>query len=332
MGFGGFVGWQRFRDHADRREALRSAERGDFSTAEPMLKRVIERHPDDGAVARALALGYLSADRLVEAEPYFERWCAARPGDPEPYTQRIGLWLRWSRLENVVDDARRVVELEPDNRKLRQQLPRWLLILGRFPEAEQECRRFLSTWPGDPWVLLIQAMLDQRQGRQAAATAIVDKLVRDYTDFPEAYLLRGTLYLDADQPDEAIPWLKRAAGTTGPPRREALYELSLALARTGRTEEAERVMAEARLLQEQEHLRELVRASKNERPDSIQVQVRLAEETLNAGQSERGLRLLADVLRQDPKCAAAHRVLAAYYDKHGQPERAAEHRRLESTP
>ncbi len=334
LGLGGFLGWQWLRDRVERQEALRIAERGDFSTAEALLKRVAQRHPNDAAVARALALGYLSADRLAEAEPYFERWCQARPGDAEPYNERIRLWLRWSRLRNVVEDARRVLELEPDNRKLRQQLPRWLLIMGRFEEAEEECQRFLRAWPDDPWVLLIQAMLHQRQGRLQAATAIVDRLVADYRDFAEAYVLRATLYLDADQPDKAIPWLERAAAIQeGPHRREALYELSLALARTGKTKDAEQVMAEARLLQEQESLRGMLHGSEGERPDNVNVQVRLAEEMLNAGQTESGLRRLTDILKQDPNCAAAHRVLAAYYDKQGQLERAAEHRRrLDSKP
>jgi len=40
--------------------------------------------------------------------------------------------------------------LQPDNRKLHQQLPRWLLIIGRFDEAEQECHRFLKRWPAIP--------------------------------------------------------------------------------------------------------------------------------------------------------------------------------------
>ena len=323
---GGILGWRWIKD-GERQEALRLAERGDFSKAEPLLTRVAERHPRDAPVARALALGYLSTDRLAEAETYFGRWCAARPEDPEAYDQRIKLWVRWSRLGNAVEDARRLLELQPENRKLRQQLPRWLMILGRFEEAEQECRRFLQTWPDDPWVLLIQALLDQRQGRPEAAVPVVDRLVRAYQDFPEAFVLRGILYLDSNQPGEAIPWLQRAAAIQGPHRREALYELGLALSRTGQTKEAERVMAEARLLQEQDFLREGRHGPLGVRPDHVNVQVRLAEEMLNAGKSDDAVRLLKRVVSLDPDCAAAHRLLAAYYEKEGQPERAADHRR-----
>ena len=72
---GGSLAWRWVQD-GERQEALRLAERGDFSNAEPLLKRVAERHPSDTQVARALALGYLSTDRLAEAETYFGRWCA----------------------------------------------------------------------------------------------------------------------------------------------------------------------------------------------------------------------------------------------------------------
>ena len=332
LGAGGFLTWKWLADRASRQEALRVAEQGDFGNAEPLLTRIAQRHPGDAAVARALALGYLSGNRLAEAEPYFERWCAARPGDPEPYHERIRLWLRWSRLRDVVADARRVLELDPDNRKLRQQLPRWLMIMGRFEEAEQECQRFLRLWPDDPWVLLIQAFLHQRQGRPSAATAIVDRLVRDYADFPEAFVLRATLYVEADEPGQAIPWLQRAAAMPGPHRREALYELSLALARTGRSKDAERVMAEARLLQEQDHLGDMVRGSEAERQDRANVQVRLAEEMFKAGQSEDALRVVTRVLKQDPNFAPAQRLLAAYPKKQEQPKRAAGDRRPGPTP
>jgi tetratricopeptide (TPR) repeat protein len=329
VGLGGFLGWGWAQDQAERREAIRIAEKGDFGRSEPLLLRIAHRHPNDAAVAKELALGYFRANRLAEAEPYFEHWCEANPGDPEPYLQRIAMWVKWSRLRNAVEDARRVLQLQPENRKLHQQLTRWLMIVGQFDEAEQECRRFLERWPGDPWVLLIQALVYQRQDRPREAAAIVDQLIRDIPDFPEAYLLRGTLYRDANQPAEAVPWLRRAAAIQGPHRRDTLFELAKALDQIGQNQEAEQVMKEVRLLQEQDFLHEMTREFV---PASVNAQARLAEELLKAGKSDDGLRLLARLLEYDPNCAAAHRVLADYYGKQGQPERAAEHRRRQGAP
>jgi tetratricopeptide (TPR) repeat protein len=323
------LGWQWWREQAERREAVRIAAEGDFQSAEPRLLALAQRHPNDATVAKTLALGYLKANQLAAAEPFFARWCAASSGDPEPYDKRIGLWLSWDRLRDAVVDARRVLELQPGNQKLHQHLPRWLLITGQFDEAEQECQRFLQRWPGDPWVLLIYALACQRQGRAQEAAVVVDRLIQEYTDFHEAFVIRGTLYLDMDQPKEAIPWLRRAAASAGPHRREALYELGRALNRIGESKEAEQVMAQARLLQEQDFLKVMARETGGQLVH-VNVQARLAEEMLTAGKSDEALGLLTRILNQDPNCAAAHRVLAAYYEKQGQPELAAEHRRRES--
>ena len=330
VGLAGFLGRQWLQDQAERRQALRITERGDFSRSEPLLLRIAQRHPKDSAVAKELALGYFRSNRLAEAEAYFERWCEANPSDPEPFLQRIAMWVKWNRLRNAVEDARRVLQLQPDNRKLHQQLTYWLLTDGQFVEAEKECQQFLRRWRDDPWVLLIQALVYQRTDRRREAAAIVDQLIRDIPDFPEAYLLRGTLYRDANQPAEAVPWLRRSAASQGPHRRQALFELAKALDQIGQNQEADQVMKEARLLQEQDFLREMTREFGSV---NISAQARLAEEMLNAGQSEDGLRLLARLLEHDPNCAVAHRVLADYYDKQGQPERAAEHRHPQgSTP
>ena len=330
LGLGGFVSWQWLQDQSERREALRIAEKGDFSRSEPLLLRCAQRHPNYAAVAKELALGYVRAERFAEAEPYFECWCEANPSDPEPYTQRLTMWVKWNRLRNAVEDARRILKLQPDNRKLNQQLTRWLEIVGEFNEAEQECHRFLQLWPGDPWVLFIQALVYQKTDRPREAAAIVDELIsrtqRDIADFPEAYMLRGSLYLNANQLAEAIPWFRRAAAIPGPDQQSALYELAKALNQIGQSQEAEKVMKEARLLQERNFLRELTGETGSSRV-STSAQARLAEEMLNAGRSEDALRLLTRLLEKDPDCAAAHRVLADYYEKQGQSERAAEHRR-----
>ncbi len=177
-------------------------------------------------------------------------------------------------------------------------------------------------------MLLVQAKIYQRTDRAREAAAVVDQLVRAYDirNFPEAYMLRGTLYLDANQPAEAIPWLRRVAAIPGPDRRNALYELAKALNLVGQSQEAEKVMKEARLLQEHDFLREMTGETGSTRV-STSAQARLAEDMLNAGRSEDGLRLLEQLLEKDPNCASAHRVLADYYEKQGQSERAAEHRR-----
>jgi predicted Zn-dependent protease len=334
LGGGGFWAWQWSQDQKDREEALRLAEKGDFSRAEPLLLRQAKRYPTDPAFAKELALGYMHAGRPAEAEPYFETWCEANPKDAEPFVQRTAMWVKWNRLKNAVSDARHVLTLRPDNKELHQHLTRWLLSMGQLEESEQECKRFLERWPQDrrfgPWVLFIQAHVCQRTDRPNEAAAILDGLIRDFPDFVEAYIPRGTLYLEAGQPKEAVLLLRRAAAIPGPHRRDALNELAKGLYQLGQSQEAEQVMKEARLLQERDFLREM---TSEFGATNASAQARLAEEMLIAGKTNDGLLLLNRLLEMDPNCAVAHRVLADYYDRQGQPERAAPHRpRPSSSP
>jgi tetratricopeptide (TPR) repeat protein len=311
VSLGAFFVWQDHADQKERSEAVRLAAQGNFAQAQPLLKRVAERSPNDTAVARELALGYLGTRQFSQAEPYLERWYEANPQDPEPLTQRLQLWVQWKRLREAIADGRRLLELQPNNRGLARQLPRWLMILGQFDEAEEECHRLLRIWPDDPWGLYVQALLHQRRGHTDAAAAMVDRLIQQYADdFPEAFLLRGTLYLDANQPAEARPCLERAAGIRGPHQREALYELSLALARLGKHDDAQRIMGQARLLQEEDFLQQML--AEGERWDRENVQLRMAEQLFQSGQAQEASRVIGRVLEQNPKSVAAQRLQARY--------------------
>ena len=62
-------------------------------------------------------------------------------------------------------------------------------------------------------------------------------------------------------------------------------------------------------------------------PDAPGVKLQQAETLFTAGKDEEALRLVAALLEKDPSLAPAHALLASYYEKKGQSERAAEHRR-----
>jgi Tfp pilus assembly protein PilF len=62
--------------------------------------------------------------------------------------------------------------------------------------------------------------------------------------------------------------------------------------------------------------------------DSLAVRVRRAELLFSTGRAEEALASLRAVLAEDPGFAAAHRLLASYYDEKGESAKAAEHRQL----
>ncbi len=303
----------------ERREALRLARDGAFADAEPALRRALERDPRDPEVIKALALGHLAADQPLEAEEFLESWCALSPGDAEPVRRRLDLCLRMKRLPSALEHARRLLELDPDNHALRLQAAQWALTTGSLDEAERHCRHGLEAQPGRREWLYLLASVHHRQGRNAEAAELVDRV---YPTFPGAVLLRGQLHLEAGAPERAVPLLRQVlAQGSDEQRQTARYHLSLALARTGQADEAARLMAEVQARQALELL------AKDSHKDNPELRLRAAEALLAAGQTAEALRLLDELLRQDPHHAAAHRLLASHYERQGQPERAAEHRR-----
>jgi predicted Zn-dependent protease len=189
----------------------------------------------------------------------------------------------------------------------------------RFDEAERECLRCLEKDPNNPALLLLYAQVPFQRGDRTRAAERLDALLARHPAFSPALALRGTLYNDANPPEyaKAVPLLRQAAAESADPQvqQSARYQLSLALRGSGRPDEADQVLAELRRIQEAQRLS----VDSLQQPDNLAMQVRAAEALLEAGRADEGLRLLDRVLRRDANFAAAHRVLAAYYKKHGRP-------------
>jgi Tfp pilus assembly protein PilF len=326
------AGGYRLVTRGERHAALRFAREGRFAEAEPLLQKVLARDAGDVEVLAALAVGKLGGNEPAAADEYLTRWCDLSPREARPYRLRMDLRHRLGRgergtaerlrlLGRALADGQHVLELEPDNDAVRREVAWLLLGVGRFAEAEQACRTCLTLAPADPWLLYLLATACHAQGNRAEAEAALDPVVRARPRFAEALLLRAVLHREADQPDQAVPLLRQALALDRCPRKDCLHHLGLALASTGREEEARRVMAELQLLSLEESI------AHDSFPNNAAMRVQVAEAMLGAGKPEEARAVLVKVLAGDPEFAPAHRVLALYYEQQGQADRASEHRR-----
>jgi tetratricopeptide (TPR) repeat protein len=317
---------------ARRGEALGLASQGRLAEAEPLLVAALERDGKDVEVVAALALAKLGSSDARAAETYLSRWCALRPAEARPFHLRMDLRHRVARgmvmqadrlrtMQEALSDGRRVLEIDPDNDPVRREVAWLALQVGQHSAAEADCRRSLAAAPFDVWLNYLLARIAHAQGKRAEAAAALDPVVRAQPGFADALLLRGVLYHEAEQPDRAIPLLRQALAQKDCPRRDCLYRLGLALAATGQAEEARKVMAEVDLLN-------LTGSVANEHfPNNPAMRVQIAEAMLGVGRlADAGAELDA-VLAEAPTFAPAHRAKAAYHDRVGQPDQAAEHRR-----
>ena len=299
-----FLGWRLAQDQAEHGQGLRLAARGQFDAAEPLLARSNERNPRDVDVVRALAVGHLSARHATEAEAFLNRWCELRPDDPEPYRRRLELWTKQQKAAQLVADARQVLRFDPNDFRTRVLLAEWLLIDGRFAEAEEEARRCLRDRPKQTqlWYLLARAYHGQK--RTAEATEIADRLVREGPKFSAGLRLRAQLYAEAGQYEPAIRLLRQAAELKEPERVTTLYELSQLLARTGREAEGKQVLAEMRLKQAED-----LWEGDEHRDTNAALQARVVDAMMAAGQADRAARFLSDILRRNPGATGTRELL-----------------------
>ncbi len=317
----------------DRRdEGLRLAGDGRLAEAEPLLIAAAEQNPDDADVVAALAVAKLGSPHAAAAEQYLTRWCELRPAEARPFQLRMDLRHRVARgrasradrrrdQEAALTDGRKVLELDPANDLVRREVAWLALQVEQFAVAEAECRRSLSAAHADGWLTYLLAKILHAQGKRGEAATVLDPLVRAQPNFPDAVLLRGVLYAEADQPDRAIPLLRQALALKGVSRRECLYRLGLALAATGQSEEAQKLFAEVELLN-------LTGAVTNDSfPNNPAMRVQIAEAMLGMGRLTEANAELDAVLAVAPDFPPAHRAKATYYDRVGQPAQAGEHRR-----
>jgi predicted Zn-dependent protease len=305
----------------DRAEAIRLALAGDAATAEPMLAAVLARDPDDAEAVRALALVRIEAGRLADATEPLERWRALRPDDPEPHLARVDQAARLGRPAEAIDPARAVLALRPNSDRLREQLTYWLYITGRTEEADAECGRCRAVNP-TPDLKLLHAEIAYRLGDTARAGRFVDEALANGARTALSLSLRGAVSLDGGDPGAAIPPLREAIKLGGEGQSRARHYLSLALARTGDEAGARQLLAE------EQREQAVGLWEKYGRSDGVAYKVAIAEALLATGRPAEATRLLDHALLQDPKCRAAHKVLADCYDATGRPAEAAEQRRL----
>jgi predicted Zn-dependent protease len=315
--------WSGGRNDRERAEALQAASAGDFASAEPGLKRAYEHSPQDAEVVAVLARAYQAADH-PEAEVWLSRWVELAPDRDEPVRLRMEYFRKRKDGAKVLADVRRLLQLDPGNAQLRRTAMSQAFSYGEFEEAERLCRDCLQAQPADPWLNTMLAEIRRARGDAAGAAAILDALIRQNPRATGPLLARAVLYQESGEPGQAVPLLERVFRHDPRQRRAAGYQLSIALDRCGRPDEARKVLSEVRRLQDVEVFGEAIKSQ----PDNLDLQVRLAESLLGDGHVQDGLDQLQAVLNRDPWFRPAHRALADYFQKSGQPARAAEHRRL----
>jgi tetratricopeptide (TPR) repeat protein len=108
---------------------------------------------------------------------------------------------------------------------------------GRYLDAVKEWRAALELAPGDPGLMNNLAIDLYRSRDYAAASEVIEKLLKIAPNDPQLNYLRGDILLLEQRAEEAIPWLERAVKGDGE-LLQARSSLGRALMQTGKAEAA----------------------------------------------------------------------------------------------
>lgn len=169
--------------------------------------------------------------------------------------------------------------------------------------------------------------------RGPEARAVLDAALAAHPDHGPSLRARGQVALTADPPDlpAAEGFLRRAAAAM-PDDYQANWSLAEALRQQGKAAEAKAQLARAEEVRDRaERLGELRSRKLAERPLDPALHYEMGALLLKT-HAEVAAQWLRSALALDPTHRPTHAALADYYDRAGDPPRAAEHRRAAAAP
>ena len=329
---------EQYLDHCGRRNELTEqvqlewlllrCPRGEVDELAPGLLALVERgHAESAAILETIAGVYMRQARYLEALPCLDRWV-----ELDPHSARALDWRGWvsNQLDHrgqAISDYEQALQLQPSRSVVRLRLAQILVDSSRQAEAVPHLERLRQEQPDNPEVLVALARCRLVQARPDEARTLLDAVLAAHPDDFDALLQRGKMELQDRHFAESERWLRQALARD-PQNAEARYSLYLSLqGQPGRQEEARQELARSRQdRQLRDRLTRLLRTELSARPNDPNLAAEAGELLLQVGEDERGLFWLRRALALDPRHAASHRALIAYYERTNNPAKAAEHR------
>ncbi len=312
---------------------LYRAQAGELDEVAPTLIDCAENgHPEAPLILETLARAYLYRLRYRPALACLNRWVSLRPDAARAYQWRGWTLERLSRFKAAAEDYRHALELDPELVPVRLRVAEMLLEDKRAPEAVPHLEQLYRRVPEDPHVQARLGICRYFQNRPADARQLLEAAVVQLPKDPSLLIHLARLDLQEHRHADAERRLRQVLATD-PSDTEALYTLSSVLQVQGRTAEAVATLKDyqhykARLDRANKLLREVADSTQATAADYAEVGALLLE----VGQQRVGLYWLHQALERDPGHRAAHAALAAHYDKRGDAQTAAEHRRWLAGP
>jgi tetratricopeptide (TPR) repeat protein len=305
---------------------LLRALQGDIASVEgALVSRVLQGHPETVAILEVLTPVYLKSYRLQSARECVKRWREVEPDRLQAWILSAQVNERLRAKEDTFTSYRRVVELDPDNLRAR------LTFAGLLCEREGPCKaidhfEYVRSRRGDTAEVLVGLARCRRLlSETAEARQLLDKVLAEHPLNSSALAERSRLALQSESAADAEKWFRQAVKVT-PSEKDVLYGFSQCLEQLGKRQEAEEALATVqRIDADLQRLADLT-ALIAHHPRDAGLRCEAGQILMRNGQEAEALRWLESALVEDAEHAETHQALGEYYQRKGNPERAAQHR------
>jgi len=305
---------------------LLRAHQGDLYRVETGLLYTLKTHPEDEQerlILESLARCYSKELRYRAALNCLDQLLGKDPDNVRALSWRAVLMESVDAQEDAKKDYERVLQLSPEHVATRVRLAHLLLGVHNTPKAAQHVKILEESVPDDPEVIIAVAQLRLLEGRFQEARERLDRFLADHPKHLIALYLRGKAM---EEPTEMEKWFRKALAVD-PSFSEAQYAFYLCLAQQpGRRREAEEAKKTYETAVKNWESFKKIQEALERTPHNPAVLAKAGGLLLDrypvAGQN-----FLYQALEIDREHAAAHEALARFYETHGEPDKAAQHRK-----
>jgi tetratricopeptide (TPR) repeat protein len=301
---------------------------GELDQVAPLLIDSVEKdHPQSPLILETLARAYLHHLRYRPAHACLSRWIELRPDAAKAYFWRGWVQERLNHSKQAMADYQQALDLNPELVTVRLRVAEMLLEDNKPLEALEHLERLHRQFPSRPDITARLGQCRFLQGQFPQARRLLEAAVQDLPKDPPLLLHLGKLELQEGRPVEAERWLRRVL-EVDPTDTEAHYSLSGALRSQRRDREAAAALKEYEknkaLL---DRTNRLLRDEADQPSNDPGTLAEIGSLLLRVGRERLGVYWLHQALERDPAHQPAHRALAEHFEKKGEWDKAAAHRR-----
>jgi predicted Zn-dependent protease len=304
------------------------AQTGEVEEVAGLLFGFVDRkHPDAPLILETIALAHMRNLRYGPAFAALNRSAEEFPGRARTHHYRGWVLEKLNQPKAALDDYLKALALDPELDRVRLRVAEMYMEDNDPVEATPHLERLWATSPDRPEVLARLGQARFLQGDHAEARRLLERAVVHLPEDPAVLLFLSKLDLEDGEPARAEARL-RAALAADPAATEARYTLVTALRAQRKDAAATAELAEydrhKAILERANHLlQEEARHPTRDPGPASEIGALL----LQIRQDRQGLYWMDEALSRDPNHRPTHQVLAEYFERQGDPDRAAAHRK-----